>query len=1404
MRVPHSPHNLRRVVKASKSSDEEESGSESPSKSKILKSSRPPRPATYTSKGKDGKYTVGLAEKNNNSMQQVQNEAKGGSTEQKTSAAAESPIAAAAATSGFHRSRERTRVSAVQRLVERKLAQKEKEKLKQREKDDKNRVLTSTTKRSASTHGCCEENGKFVRSRRTDQENEYLASLLLRTSRSCERPVAEDAAKTYITITAGKPARIREHSPSKKASRRNSVGSSSGNSSNSGYSSSEDEAPSKTAKLKDNPPLKSTGLFREFTFINENLERPDKQRKTSFTTERTFVVNPPPTTTETRRISVDVSYSSKTPTSDSSTPTPNPQKRCNNSPNFSTSSSTSSGFSSSSSNLSSSSSGSNSSSSSSTDISSIGSQSDKDLSRRRISLEQRFRARTVKPTVFPSENKPEPQPRLRQRKSSSRLAAAASAAAELAALHRESIEEEAEVKGPQLGSGGGYRFHKTTTVQGVATGFKFSSVQRKFSQNDLNSQPRPPRASRKISLPSKSDIQEQPEEAISEDLTAWSFHKDNSIERWAIGGEGDESSMMHPKLVLGYKLREDPSGSDLLHDYFEDDEEPTSLSNATFLSPSSPNYQSNANIVKLSSINDEFVTDKRKESSRSAHHTNKASGSSCRSKRSTSPPSRNVTPVRNSSKQLDTNSSQDSPLLKLHRLKEKAAGGKNKAMDKSYDNTIDSKSSLTSYEDDLQSVSTISGSGIDFFRKFVKKQTTKGNNKQSCKDCETQFRRQVLIDRLVSDTILTKAWLAGGGPPPSQLAREIVSETEETSTLQETVAETMISRAELNSICEASCSSRCAAHQEILDEDQRSEIEDALSTISSSRSSVSLSTISGSGLLFLRNYMKKKKSRDQQKGRHSEPKPPPLNQTKQQVMSQFFNSVPVPFPPKDEFYGPSYVLPDHVVFDPDTRRQSVGSTIADLLCDSDADSELQNLDWSDWEDDDQLAPQDIQNYYELLQDIESLRLPPSDPIPEEDDDDEGRVTVLPCEGTPTAGSALGFDRQQFSSSANLPSSYNPSPVFELQNRSSRAVKRNISRCQSGQLNDTFSPQQKDSYLSPNLIGSPKESTPLFKSPQKVLAFSPASVASPDDGSTKYYSFMSPQKTPAETPKSIHDVFTPPLAISSPFGPSLDAKKADSSPLFSIAHEATIKSLKSTKLNLPTTSDHSSLASLLSRNSGDSADLNHSLSPSSKSEAGVEDQGSGKLSDKFSSFDDLTRPTFSREFVRKNSGGQTPSKHSGAIPKDRSRVHSSSSEDNNRSSASSRKKGSGQVTPFDAADEIMHQPSKRRLADFWEKTVLAGTNEEHEMDFSEGFKPVLKSYYDPDTSVNSDRVKRFIEATRKTDSSSSYFPPNHSKTNSSSSESLNVPPPTRTGIRIKRNSSSSIKDLLNSDNVLTPF
>jgi hypothetical protein len=66
-------------------------------------------------------------------------------------------------------------------------------------------------------------------------------------------------------------------------------------------------------------------------------------------------------------------------------------------------------------------------------------------------------------------------------------------------------------------------------------------------------------------------------------------------------------------------------------------------------------------------------------------------------------------------------------------------------------------------DEDTQSVSTVSGSGIDFFRKFVQRKGV-GSGGGGCKECEDQFRREVLIDRLVADS---KAVLAAVGSSSS-------------------------------------------------------------------------------------------------------------------------------------------------------------------------------------------------------------------------------------------------------------------------------------------------------------------------------------------------------------------------------------------------------------------------------------------------------------------------------------------------------------------------------------------------------------------------------------------------------------------------------------------------------------
>ena len=265
-------------------------------------------------------------------------------------------------------------------------------------------------------------------------------------------------------------------------------------------------------------------------------------------------------------------------------------------------------------------------------------------------------------------------------------------------------------------------------------------------------------------------------------------------------------------------------------------------------------------------------------------------------------------------------------------------------------------------EDDSNSVSTVSGSGIDFFRKFVQRKAS------SCKDCEEQFRREVLIDRLVSDSINTKAILAR-----TRSSRSSTASSSAASALQSSEAESTRPTSELTDTSHNSlnhslivsslgmheieqkargCASRCKTHRNNLGS---SAMCDEIQSVSTKSSLSRSSSISGSGLLFLRNYLKKKKSKGKTGPGQSEGN---FNKDDPKNISAF-NIVPVPFPPPSDFYGPAY-LPDNgqdtqESLSEDTssgRRHSLCSTVADLLnedfdCD---DSELKNLDWEEWDE----------------------------------------------------------------------------------------------------------------------------------------------------------------------------------------------------------------------------------------------------------------------------------------------------------------------------------------------------------------------------------------------------------------------------------------------------------------------
>jgi len=273
-------------------------------------------------------------------------------------------------------------------------------------------------------------------------------------------------------------------------------------------------------------------------------------------------------------------------------------------------------------------------------------------------------------------------------------------------------------------------------------------------------------------------------------------------------------------------------------------------------------------------------------------------------------------------------------------------------------------------EDDVQSVSTVSGSGIDFFRKFVQR---KG---EGCRECEDQFRREVLIDRLVTDSLSTRSAHAvrankgpNSDPRPMQL-RGDPQETPATPSLEH---------------------HRCGKHRR---SNSITPSEDNQSV--STRSSVSMvSSVSGTGLLFLKNYLKKKKS-----GKSGSRSSTTTTSSKDLKNMSFFNSTPLPFPPPGDYYGPAFIqdIEGEEEEESPSRRLSMCSTVADLLaedfdCD---DTELKNLDWEDWEGEGQhgLLPEDM-TYDDLVSVIsESFYSDDPDLADLCDLDLEGRKTVV--------------------------------------------------------------------------------------------------------------------------------------------------------------------------------------------------------------------------------------------------------------------------------------------------------------------------------------------------------------------------------------------------------------------------
>ena len=193
MRVPQSPHSLRKVVTTS-SDSENDSSSENSSEIKP----RPPRVPNFSKKSELRSTTTTASSKT--------------AAASATKSAGDS-TANVNTTTNHRSSRDRTRISAVQRLVERKMAQKEKDREKERDLMFKHRSSSASSVSSSRMVQAATGNGSG-----SGAEHPNVDKLSLRRSLSRDRLSSDSSAnKTYITITSGgSSTRIRESSPSKK------------------------------------------------------------------------------------------------------------------------------------------------------------------------------------------------------------------------------------------------------------------------------------------------------------------------------------------------------------------------------------------------------------------------------------------------------------------------------------------------------------------------------------------------------------------------------------------------------------------------------------------------------------------------------------------------------------------------------------------------------------------------------------------------------------------------------------------------------------------------------------------------------------------------------------------------------------------------------------------------------------------------------------------------------------------------------------------------------------------------------------------------------------------------------------------------------------------------------------
>ena len=1016
-------------------SSSDDGGSNATSKNTFKKSrtsttnetSRPPRP-TYTARFKDGKYTVGVEASlfpgkednlvnNNNNDESIKN--ANGSCDAKQQQ--QQQQLDGKNVPSFHRSRDRTRISAVQRLVERKLAQKERERLRERELErDRLAHHLSGKARSSSSNSCyvrerswdatyhssCgfrsfsasgnvkEESSSELPKTRTEKENEYLASLLWRTSRSCSgtrRRAGDDeeeVAKTIITIGPGKPTRIREHSPSKKSPTSEFPPSSFGSSVTNNHEDSEteddkptplkpvsqrDSSPSKKSEslYKNSSPLKSTGLFREFaktTTTTTTKTEGREKRKTSFTTERTFQVNADQEAEKARRLSFDCNYVYE-----------------RSKPTFSTFSQfeenqTAAPISSSTSSL----------------ASSFSSNSSADLTTEKEPIRlSRLRPATFSspipsPTTEKRTEAPAPEPPIRERKTSRRIFISSafnnnnnnntvnnnnkneaykninidikndsSADDTSSSVSNSSTDDSFTTGSDGAGSpfssassrllfnlSSGYRFHRAAAAANstgnthhvninISTSNKSynsndaSYPRRRFSQQENISEERdtfsgesafvtrPVRQPvRKISLPVR-PMRESRREATRWDDSAL-FQSPNMSDKGegscynSINSLGDGLSTMSASatatLWSKYKLCDDSlyyPGCCVEHDRLSLGEKSTTISSPMSAESFSnyvtnndnismygdgANVEANLHVLEYCNVNDNQTDDSSIFSSSVFASTEMTEESYCSGSVS------EIAEILSSSdgtvhdpdefwcsktptKPTDFDNMKCLPpnVATLHLT--------NSTIDTNFEDEMESQ--YFTCDDDDQSLSTISGSGIDFFRKLVQRKD-QFEEEQRPYSAGTVVEGGELLDRFINDSLQNNlvSPLQDAGPDFK------VSDCREVSP--------------------------CGTEEE---------------TEIKTPSSKSQSTVSGSGLFYLRNYLRKKSS------------PGVSNSTND-----------------DEIEKDSR---------PESRQSSVGSTLADLLNETfdSEDSELQKLDWNEFEED---QDQDLTESYDITEDNISI------------------------------------------------------------------------------------------------------------------------------------------------------------------------------------------------------------------------------------------------------------------------------------------------------------------------------------------------------------------------------------------------------------------------------------------------